>query len=445
MNRKYLAALAAVVVIGGGGIYAGTACTCVSATTGTTSGGGGAGWTPVTQANIEVSTTGSDSCTRTSLTTLPLSSGHICQTWDKANSIAQGGDVVAVMGGTYPDDGETRLDPATDSLLLIRQDGTVSSRSSDVTFACGDTNPVTNVGRYLLIESKHITVTGKCFSFRKAIIGDYVTGYFGNPSAPCNNITLNSMNLALFDILGPCNSVTVSNSQIGPSVACYGPGTGTTGQQCHANGTGTFATPTYTGEQYYVNQGIGNNDCCTEPKVHNGGTPNGDVAPQNITITGNTFYGFSSRDPDGGPHAGCLWLGYGNGNGSPLTVSNNTFEQCMTYDIHVDYPGTPAIKITGNTFTPPKDAIRTQTDFSTICTLPCGGGGYWVEIEVKCSDGQNLDSYTITGNNFTGNTGDARGYDLDYGGCSPATYTSLVINNNTIPTGAANNPSQPQP
>jgi hypothetical protein len=270
-------------------------------------------------------------------------------------------------------------------------------------------------------------------------MGDYRTGYFPSNKVCTNETITGGASMQVFDILGPCNNITISNSNIGPSVACHSRGT----LGCKPNGAGRFGTLTYTGEQYYVDRGIGNDDCCTEPKIHSGGF-NGSITPHTITITGNQFYGFSTRDPDNGPHAGCLWLGWNDSSGSAnVTVSNNRFGECMTYDIHIDSPPSRGITIAGNTFSRPKDAIRTATDFTQVSDLPHGTGpkpGYWVDIEAKCVNDSEWPGYTITGNTFSPN-----GYDLDYGGCTGQTYPALVINGNTLPRGAPDNPTQPQP
>ena len=420
-GKGYYAAIAGVIVIGGGVI--GKSCACIIPIQ-----SGGGAWTPVSTANIKVTTTGNDStCTRHSSLTALGSITDPCATLDKANTLAQNGDTVAVMGGSYPVDG-SRIDSNPNSIggqaLLLVNDNT---RTSDATFACGDTTAVTTPARFLLFVTQHVDITGGCFNFHKVLMGDLVTGYWGSGKV-CTNETVNAAHMDIFNIAGPCNNIAVTNSTIGPSVACYASGTGTTGQQCHANGTGSFGTPTYTGEQYYLDSGSGNNDCCTEPKVHDGGS-SGSVTPENITITGNQFYGFSSRDPDGGPHAGCLWLGDGAQN---VTVTNNTFGECMTYMILFNDSSVTA-DVENNTMSTPKDAIRTNNDFTPVIDEP----GFQ-SVQTKCSGGPVPVDIVLKNN--TGMTGWY--FDPD---CSN-TYSGTIISGNTAGSGgftAGQNPSQP--
>lgn len=427
-GKGYYAAAAAVIVIAGGGVVAG-GCSCVipdvggggttitsTTTTITSTTTGGGSWTPVASANIEVNAaTGNDSCTREPTASTPLTSGHICATWDKANLIAQNGDIIAVDGGTaYNGDG-------TNSVPLEND----VSRTSFATFACGNSIPVTLNADQLWIDSQRVSIEGRCFQFQNVWVGD-PANEFGAGKA-CSFISLDNVSMYEFDISGPCINVTISNSTIGPDIACYQPGS-KAGATCQNNAV--------TNEQYFYNRGEPNTNF-NEPKVHDGGS-GGSVPPQQVLLQGDTFYGISARDPDGlyqpgGLHSGCLWIGYG----SPgsISVVGNSFSQCMTYDIHVDNPFTPNITITGNTFAVPKDAIRAATDFTAITSLSYG----WADIQVKCLNSETVTGFTLTRNTFT------NGYDLDYGGCSNPSYSGLVINSNTIPGGAPNNPSQPQP
>src|SRR5205085_2120575 len=121
--------------------------------------------------------------------------------------------------------------------------------------------PVTTQGRYLLFVTQHLTISGSCFHFHKVIMGDYVTGYFPVSKVCTNETITGGAQMQIFDILGPCNNPTIRGDKIGPSIACYAPG----------SGAGSCQNLAVTGEDYYFQRGIGNNDCCTEPKVHAGG------------------------------------------------------------------------------------------------------------------------------------------------------------------------------
>jgi hypothetical protein len=47
------------------------------------------------------------------------------------------------------------------------------------------------------------------------------------------------------------------------------------------------------------------------------------------------------------------------------------------------------------------------------------------ELQVKCQTNEQVDNYTITNNVFE------HGWDLDFGGCTGATYPNLVLSGNT--------------
>src|SRR6185312_11397598 len=152
----------------------------------------------------------------------------------------------------------------------------------------------------------------------------------GSNGISTSDVTVDGASMMMFDISGSSN-VTIENSQVGPDVACYAPGSGSASCQDIASDH----------EAYFAENGRPNTNF-NEPKVHDGG-PTGSIPPRNVTISGNRFVGIQSRDPDN-LHAGCLWIGY-SAPGGPVTISGNAFWGCMTYDIHVDSPQTPDVSV----------------------------------------------------------------------------------------------------
>jgi hypothetical protein len=351
-------------------------------------------WTPVATANIALSPAGNDSTCARSASEADVSTLTPCKTFLRAYILAQPGDTIATLGGQYPaeepSEGATKLLPDPSKTAL------------NVTFVCGDGNLVTfaSPADQFVITAQHVTIRGGCFHFNRLWVGD------GSNGVSTSDVTVDGVSMMMFDISGS-SSVTVENSTVGPDVACYAPGAGAL--SCQPN--------TADNEAYFAAAGRGNTNF-NEPKVHDGGA-SGSVPSSNVTISNDTFLEIQSRDPIN-LHAGCLWIGYAS-SGGPLTVTGNTFSGCMTYDIHVDTPQTPNVAVTNNTFGTPKDALRGNTDFTAVADTP----NSQVDYEVKCQDNETLTNYTITGNTFS------HGYDLDYGGCTGATYLGLTTNSNS--------------
>src|SRR6185312_11621076 len=201
----------------------------------------------------------------------------------------------------------------------------------------------------------------------------------GSNGISTSDVTVDGASMMMFDISGSSN-VTIENSQVGPDVACYAPGSGSASCQDIASDH----------EAYFAENGRPNTNF-NEPKIHDGG-PSGNTPPSNVTISNDTFLEIQSRDPVN-LHTGCLWVGYG-ASGGPITVTGSTFNGCMTYDIHVDSPTTPSLAVTNNRFGTPMDALRGGTDFASVAQMGSGQ----VDYEVKCQSNEVISNYTITGN-----------------------------------------------
>jgi hypothetical protein len=344
-------------------------------------------------ANVALSPSGADATCQRAAAPAPIDSLQPCGTFQGAYRLAQSGDIVAVRGGAYGADdeaaGATQLAPTT------------KTAPGRVTFQCAGSDPVSfsAPSDQFVITAQHVTIQGSCFQFNRLWIGN------GSNGISTSDVTIDGVSMMMFDISGSSN-VTIENSQVGPDVACYGPGSGSASCQDIASDH----------EAYFAENGRPNTNF-NEPKIHDGG-PSGNTPPSNVTISNDTFLEIQSRDPVN-LHTGCLWVGYG-ASGGPVTVTGSTFNGCMTYDIHVDSPTTPSLAVTNNRFGTPMDALRGGTDFASVAQMGSGQ----VDYEVKCQSNEVISNYTITGNTFS------RGYDLDFGGCSNPSYRGVSISGN---------------
>ncbi len=326
--------------------------------------------------------------------------GVACATFQRAYELAQCGDTVAVTAGTYtadyPGEGALKLQPAGKSCgnlpVLFVADGPVTFSAPADQF---------------VITAPNVTLRGP-FRFNRLWIGDGANG------VSTSGVTVDGASMLMFDISGSSN-VTVSNSTIGPDVAC--------GDAANPPVCQDLAT---TGEAYFASSGRPNTRF-TEPKVHDGG-PAGSTPSSNVALLNDTFQNVQSRDPVQW-HGGCLWVGYGAG--GSLTVANSSFSGCMNYDIHIDTPSTPNVTLTGNRFGTPKDALRDGSSFAAVADAAPGQP----DVEVKCQPGQTVSGFALIGNTFS------RGYNLDFGDCGGATFPGLRIVANTLPAGAIAGPS----
>ncbi len=288
----------------------------------------------------------------------------------------------------------------------------------------------------------HFTIQGRCFKFNRLLLGDT-----GNDHG-VQDVTVDDVSMWIFDISGGTN-VTVENSTVGPSVTCHRP---SDGFPAAYNCQNTAAD----NEQFwYIAQRNGCNcypAAFDEPKVHdntpgctvpNGTTPS-TCPTSNVVINNNLIWRMSARNPAGQDpsldyHNGCFFEGYSFGTG--LTLSNNRFQDCMTYNILGDNP-TSNWTITGNTFTAARDSLRDKNgDDAGFASVPTEPG---FEIGgMKCANG-----YTGSNDTYTNNIVPAvsvPSWDWgEEGGCSGnMTITGLVDSGNTLAAGATIVPSQP--
>lgn len=372
--RKALAYFAAAVTVAGGGVAIQLA-------------------TQTTPATLTVSATGTDaSCSR---------SGSACGTFQRAYNLAQAGDTITVNSGVY------RSDFPAEGAVKLRPGG-----PAGVTFVCGDSSPVTFAAPadQFVITAHDVAFRGGCFHFNRVWIGDPANGI------STANVTVDGASMMMFQVSGSSN-VTISNSTVGPDVACAAPGSGTSCQ----NLTGT-------NEAYFALAGEPNTQY-TSPKVNTGGV-DGTVPSLNVSLPGDTFINHQTRD-SGAWHGECLFIDDPGGSGH---VDGGSFSGCFYADVFFNSPDS-GWAFTGVTFGPSKEPINAGSSLAAVKDTPA----VFVDLAVKCRNGQVMAGWALTGNTF------AHGWDLNSGGCSGATFPGLVIGGNT--GGGTQSPPQtgPQP
>ena len=227
---------------------------------------------PSAAASVFLSPSGNDSsCSR---------NGSACRSFDRADSIAQNGDVIQVAPGVYPSG------PPNYGY------GQSIMHSTQVTFVCqpsasADSVSFTDPEFLIGPGGGNIAFNGSCFHFHILDIG--LRGYSGGSNI-IHDVTLNGVHMDSFDITG-VNSVTVNNSQIGPIVACFGSVT-----EAQTNGAPASAACSSSGspvEAYWASVGgtAGKQD---EPFVHD----NGSDTATNVTFNGDHFTGMQTKWPD---------------------------------------------------------------------------------------------------------------------------------------------------
>ena len=303
-------------------------------------------------------------------------------------------------GADYPAEGATKILPDSTKTSL-----------ADVVFTCGDGNRVTfaALADQFVITARHVTIQGGCFYFNRLWIGDGANG------VSTDDVTVNGVHMFMFDISGGTNE-TIENSTIGPDVSCYAPSSGSPAACQNRSDT----------NEAYFYAGNRPNTQYSEPKVHSNSPSSAQSQPSNVSILNNSFQRIQTRDSSN-LHTGCLWVGY-SGTGATL-LRGNSFSECAIYDVHIDTPLTPNLTFTGNAFGHSVEPVQTGSNFTTETTTS------QTEIQLKCQINQTVSGYTITSNTFE------HGWDLDFGGCSGASYQRTTITNNV--GGSIQNPRQP--
>ena len=300
-TRKVAAAVAAVVVgcgVAGGVIldppvYIGTeVAPPVSVSHGSSSSSGiyPNVLTETSTANVWVSATGSDSgsaCTYSSSPVSAPTAANACASFDKADSLAQGGGAnktVGVLPGTYP--ATTANYGYTTNIL--------NHGTNPVTFECqtgaaADSATFSDPG-FLFYGAQQVTMLGSCFHFHIPAIG--LRGY--SPSPACNSINgtpstgpiiFNGVHMDSFDVAGSCN-VTIENSQVGPIISCYTQGQDGGVGECPTSGALASVTSYWNGINATSGCSSGTNGFQAEPFIHSNGP-----AASGTVLNNDLFYG----------------------------------------------------------------------------------------------------------------------------------------------------------
>jgi hypothetical protein len=293
-----------------------------------------------------------------------------------------------VLGGSYA------ADYPAEGAVKILPDASKTS-SSNVVFACGNSTSVTfaSPADQLVITAQHVTIRGGCFTLNRLWVGD------GPNGVSTNDVTVDGVTMWSFNVAGSSN-ITISNSQIGPDVACYAPGQAAS---CRNDPT--------TNEAYWYQAGRGNTDY-VEPMIHTLGSAN----PVNVRLLSDRFVKLQTRD-SAAMHMSCLWLGWTPG--GSVTIQGTSFDGCAIDDIHVDTPGSSNLTLNGDTLHHSVQPVETGSTWTQETDTS------QTELQVKCQDGMSVSGYTITNNLFE------HGWDLDFGGCSSPSFPGLTISGNT--------------
>jgi hypothetical protein len=260
---------------------------------------------------VWLATTGSDSsCARNS-------PNRPCATFDRAFRIAHPGDTVLVAAGRYPE---------TDAQSGAT--GIHGSKSQPVSFVCGGTGDVTFAAPIFAFYPgmSGVIIRGGCFRFHIPTFG------FGGSAARTHDVLLDGVHMDSFECLG-CANVTIRRSEIGPVVACGGPGYADAHSRCDAS------KPT---EAYYATRSEGTADLQVEPFIHNGAAGRA----TRVTLIGDRIHGIQTRN-SGEWHTGGLLIWNTDG----LTLKGNTFDHNAIYDIEENAGSTDSnVTIENNVF-----------------------------------------------------------------------------------------------
>jgi hypothetical protein len=285
-----------------------------------------------------------------------------CATFDRAYQLARGGDTVVVAGGRYA---MTEPSAGASSIFPAKQ-----LKGGTVSFVCKGDGDVSFTAPVFAFYPGlgGVTVSGGCFHFHVVYFG------YGGYSQGTHDITLDGVHMESFNVAGAKN-VTISNSEIGPFVACYEPDDGT-GAPAYA-----FCDP----GSYWASQD-GTSHVQQEPFLHNGGAG----PATNIVLDHVHIHGISSKW--NGTHTGGLLVWNVNG----LTIKNSTFDHDAIYDIEENAGSSDsAVTMTNNTFGAPVYSFD-PNEPSQNTPLP----NAWREVTIGGS-GSALNDWLIQGNTFT--------------------------------------------
>jgi hypothetical protein len=355
---------------------------------GTTGGGGGGSTSPLT-ANLWVSRTGVDSCTR-SATPLAFAAaaGHICKHWDAAYHAASSAanDVVRVVDGVYESTYWTNgaVDNTKDlDSYLIRNDPTKTSGT--VTFTCGTPGSVEGVSfanGYSVIEGSRLTIDGggnwrtgtkSCFRFRALL-----TGWTGDPYS-ADNVTIKGVHAGTILVIGS-QTATIQGNEIGPFVSCHDPAWPVVNERCRNEARDD--------EKYWFDRGEGPAEAGTPGQTQYLSKNDCATAPTNMAWIGNWFHDENGLGDNGqvthtgqlqnGDAVGCL----GTPNG--VTFARNRFERNIVAGL-APSASEDNVTIENNFF---GEAAAPATEGSCVPTVNCGSGmGFCIDANTGWGDG----------------------------------------------------------
>jgi hypothetical protein len=255
--------------------------------------------------------------------------GHICATWNQAYHNALQGDIAGVRPGNYC---------GSCGFPAITADGSKTTNGSYVTFKCTSTaseNVQIDV-RDFWILGDHIKIDGggnwrtstpSCMRFRAIWLAGPTTSQFATDTI------ITGTHQQSVQMSGAVNA-TVSTTEDGPSIACKAVGDTsggiTSATWCHNDPA--------TGEDWYFAHALAN--CGEESDTHIGWGNAGTHAGSGIVYTNNWNHDKNTRDPGGwvgdagdGCHNGGM---NSHGTVDTVTISRNTYEQNIAYDLGLD-------------------------------------------------------------------------------------------------------------
>jgi hypothetical protein len=329
------------------------------------------------------------SCTRNSSAvtySTAVSSGNVCDTFNRAYAVAADGDQIPVLAGDYPS--QSRY---FDSTVV---------HATPVTFTCvahaSEASVTFDAARFIIFKANGLGISGRCFRFQ--LID------FGESRGNALNITLDNIHMESFDLAGAKN-VTIKNSQIGPSVACT-IGTGTS-SDCGQRGA---VWP----ETWYASKRIpADNEGNGQAQIR-GGTYD---PPTGINLLNNYFHDFHTRSSQ---HAGCLQSQ--RGGTLNWTIVGNAFERCTSQDVLFDsnaddvtYSG---LTIENNFFgyTSSFDSNSQQTE----------GSGYGWKFKTQGTTPLTMSDVTVGYNAFT------KGFAINSTAYAQLSYSNVKVIGNVM-------------
>jgi hypothetical protein len=212
-----------------------------------------------------------------------------CASFGRSYQVAHSGDWVLVGAGTYP-----VTDPSAGATTIFAD----PSKGGTVSFAClGDgavTFAASNFTFYPGVGG--VAMHGSCFRFHVVHFG-----YGGSPP-PAQSITLDGVHMDSFECAG-CSNVTIENSEVGPAVACWAPGSSGNGGNGIPIPPTSWCDPNDPVQGYLATQPGGSANQQMEPYIHN----NVAVFPTNVALIHNHFHAMQTKD-SGNLHTGGLLI-----------------------------------------------------------------------------------------------------------------------------------------